>query len=109
MKRIQQQNQGFSNRIFGHLVAVSMSQAAETQNYMEPYADEPLADEEWLQKYRKEQEDNEDLKRELNQCLYNAVPESESRLSVFNDLFIPFESKNSEIPKVHFLTWTFKY
>ena len=41
---------------------------------MEPYAEEPPADEEWLQNYRKEQEDNEDLKRELNQRLYNAAP-----------------------------------
>ena len=55
---------------------------------MEPEAEEPLADEEWLQNYRKEQEDNEDFKSELNQSLYNAVPVSESRPSVSNDLFI---------------------
>ena len=31
--------------------------ASETQNYMEPYVEEPLADEESLQNYRKESED----------------------------------------------------
>ena len=29
----------------------SASTGTETQNYMEPYAEEPLADEEWLQNY----------------------------------------------------------
>ena len=42
----------------------------ETQNYMEPYVEETLPDEEWLQKYRKKRqkkEDEEGLARELNQ------------------------------------------
>ena len=50
--------------------------------------EKPQGDKEWLQNYRKEQEDNKDLKRELNQCLYNAVPVCESHSSVFSDLFI---------------------
>ena len=50
--------------------------------------EKPQGDKEWLQNYRKEQEDNKDLKRELNQCLYNAVPVRESHPSVFSDLFI---------------------
>ena len=32
----------------------SASASAETQNYTEPYVEEPLADEEWLQNYREE-------------------------------------------------------
>ena len=33
---------------------------------MEPYVKKPLADEEWLQNYRKDHEDKEGLARELN-------------------------------------------
>ena len=39
--------------------------------------EEPLADEEWLQNYRKEQEDKEGLARELKSTLMS-VPVSES-------------------------------
>ena len=42
----------------------SASASTETQNYMEPYVEEPLADEELLQTYRKEQENKEGLARE---------------------------------------------
>ena len=41
--------------------------------------EEPLADEEWLQNYRKEQEDKEGLVRELKSTLMS-VPVSEIRL-----------------------------
>ena len=43
----------------------------------EPYADEPIADAEWLANYRKEQEENEQLEKELKQRLENAVPVGE--------------------------------
>ena len=51
------------------LVAVSTSQpllALKPKNYMEPNVEEPLAEEEWLQNGRIEQEDKEGLARELN-------------------------------------------
>lgn len=40
---------------------------------LEPYTDEPLADEEWLACYRKKQEENQKLERELKKCLENRV------------------------------------
>ena len=55
----------------------SASASTETQNYTEPYVEEPLADEEWLQNYRKEQEDKEGLARKLKSTLMS-VPVSES-------------------------------
>ncbi|XP_015766905.1 PREDICTED: uncharacterized protein LOC107345686 [Acropora digitifera] len=55
----------------------SASTGTETQNYMEPYAEEPLADEEWLQNYRNEQEEKEDLEEELKLRLDNFVPVSD--------------------------------
>ena len=47
----------------------SVSASTESQNYMEPNVEEPLADEKSLQNYRKEQEDKEGPTRELNQRL----------------------------------------
>ena len=44
---------------------------------LEPYADEPIADAEWLANYRKEQEENDQLEKELKQRLENAVPVGE--------------------------------
>lgn len=55
----------------------SASTGTETQNYMKPYAEEPLADEESLQNYRKEQEEKEELEEELKLCLDNFVPVSD--------------------------------
>ena len=40
---------------------------------LEPYTDEPLADEEWLARYREKQEENEKLERELKKRLENHV------------------------------------
>ena len=40
---------------------------------LEPYTDEPLADEEWLARYRKKQEENKKLERELKKRLENRV------------------------------------
>ena len=38
-------------------------------NSLEPYGNEPLADEEWLERYRKKQEEKQRLKEELRiQC-----------------------------------------
>ena len=42
-------------------------------NSLEPYADEPLADEEWIANYKKEKEEKDQLENELNQRLENAV------------------------------------
>ena len=42
-------------------------------NSLEPYADEPLADEEWIANYKKEKEEKDQLENELNQHLENAV------------------------------------
>ena len=40
---------------------------------LEPYADEPLADEEWLRNYRKEQEEKRQLEEDLKKHLENRV------------------------------------
>ena len=40
---------------------------------LEPYADEPLADEEWPRVYRKEQEEKGRLEEELKKRLENRV------------------------------------
>ena len=40
---------------------------------LEPYADEPLADEEWLRVYRKEQQEKRRLEEELKKRLENRV------------------------------------
>ena len=40
---------------------------------LEPYRDEPLADEEWLAHYRKKQEENQKLEIELKKLLENRV------------------------------------
>ena len=40
---------------------------------LEPYADEPLADEEWLENYRREQAENAELEKELTKRLNNSV------------------------------------
>ena len=40
---------------------------------LKPYAHEPLADEEWLKNYRREQAENEELEKELTKCLNNSM------------------------------------
>ncbi|CAH3153488.1 unnamed protein product, partial [Porites lobata] len=40
---------------------------------LEPYADEPLADEEWLENYRREQAENAELEKELTKHLNNSA------------------------------------
>ena len=40
---------------------------------LEPYADEPLADEAWLANYRKEQEEKSELEEDLTKRLENRV------------------------------------
>ncbi|PFX11230.1 hypothetical protein AWC38_SpisGene25170, partial [Stylophora pistillata] len=42
-------------------------------NSLEPNADEPLVDEAWLAKYRKEREEKDQVENELKQCLENSV------------------------------------
>ena len=42
-------------------------------NSLESNADEPLVDEAWLAKYRKEREEKDQVENELKQCLENSV------------------------------------
>ena len=44
---------------------------------LEPYTDEPLADEEWLARYQQKQEENKKLESELKKRLENCVPVKE--------------------------------
>ena len=44
---------------------------------IEPYTDEPLADEEWLARYRQREEENKKLESELKKRLENCVPVKE--------------------------------
>lgn len=46
---------------------------------LEPYADEPLADEEWLKNYRKEQEEKRQLEEDLKTRLENREQSKFSR------------------------------
>ena len=47
--------------------------ARATGNSLEPYADEPLADDEWIANYRKENEEKDQLENELTRRLENSV------------------------------------
>ena len=49
----------------------------EDDDTLEPYADEPIADEEWLKRYRKEQEGKRRLEEDLTKRLENRVRVSE--------------------------------
>ena len=71
----------------------SASASTETQNYTEPYVEEPLADEGWLQNCKKEQGDKEGLAREVNQRLY--VCSCNRILSVFNDVVVTSSGNES--------------
>ena len=45
----------------------------EDGNTLELYADEPIADEEWIKRYRKEQEEKRRLEEDLTKRLENRV------------------------------------
>ena len=49
------------------------SNTCEDDDTLEPYADEPIADEEWLKRYRKEHEEKRRLEEDLTKCLENRV------------------------------------
>ena len=49
------------------------SNTCEDDETLEPYADEPIADEEWLKRYRKEQEEKRRLEENLTKRLENRV------------------------------------
>ena len=53
------------------------SNTCEDDDTLEPYADEPIADEEWLKRYRKEQEEKRRLEENLTKRLENRVRVSE--------------------------------
>ncbi|KAL9978424.1 hypothetical protein ACROYT_G015937 [Oculina patagonica] len=63
----------------------------------EPYADEPIANAEWLANYRKEQEENDQLEKELQQRLENAVPVGECECYCCKELEGCCEALTSEI------------
>ena len=46
---------------------------ATSDHSLKPYVDEPLADEEWLANYRKENEEKDQLENELKRRLENSV------------------------------------
>lgn len=52
---------------------VGASHAAYEDDSFEPYTDEPLADEDWLANYRKEQEEKTELEENLTKRLDNRV------------------------------------
>ena len=52
---------------------VRSSNTCEDDDTLEPYADEPIADEEWLKRYRKEQEEKRRLEEDLTKRLENRV------------------------------------
>ena len=49
------------------------SNTREDDDTLEPYTDEPIADEEWLKRYRKEQEEKRRLEEDLMKRLENRV------------------------------------
>ena len=60
----------FSQDEFDNVEVEAVEVDASSRSYneddsLEPYSDEPLADEEWLARYREKQEENEKLAREL--------------------------------------------
>lgn len=52
---------------------LELDESPTIENSLEPYADEPLADEDWIVNYKKEKEEKDQLENELNQRLENAV------------------------------------
>lgn len=64
----------FSREEFDNVEVEASGRSYENEDdSLEPYTDEPLADEEWLARYRKKQEENQKLERELKKCLENRV------------------------------------
>ena len=69
----------FSQDEFGNVEVEGLEVEASGRSYeneddsLEPYTDEPLADEEWLARYRKKQEENKKLEIELKKRLENRV------------------------------------
>ena len=54
-------------------LVLGLDESLTRDNLLEPYADEPLADEEWLANYKKESKEKDQLEIELKQRLENAV------------------------------------
>lgn len=52
---------------------LGLNKSPTRDNSLEPYADEPLVDEEWLVNYKKEKEEKDQLENELKQRLENVV------------------------------------
>ena len=52
---------------------MELDESPTVDNSLEPYADEPFADEEWLANYKKEKEEKDQLENELKHRLENAV------------------------------------
>ena len=58
---------------FGENRASGITVSTNTDDSLEPYADEPLADEAWLANYRKIQEEKSELEEDLSKRLENRV------------------------------------
>lgn len=58
---------------FGENRASGIAVSANADDSLEPYADEPLADEAWLANYRKIQEEKSELEEDLIKWLENRV------------------------------------
>jgi len=58
---------------FGENRASGITVSTNADDSLEPYADEPLADEAWLANYRKIQEEESELEEDLTKRLENRV------------------------------------
>ena len=67
----------FRNLEVEAVVDASVGSYENEDDSLEPYMDEPLADGEWLARYRQKQEENKKLERELKKRLENCVPVKE--------------------------------
>ena len=68
---------------------------------LEPYTDEPLADEEWLASYRKKQEENQKLEKELTERLESRVLVEEWQVQILSSFCFIY------IRASHLSSWCF--
>ena len=63
--------------MFKTVVDTSVWSYKSEDDFLKPFMDEPLADEEWLARYRQREEENKKLESELKKRLENCVPVKE--------------------------------
>ena len=66
-------NEEFQIEVEASDCVLELDKSPTIDNSLEPYADEPLVNEEWIANYKKEKEEKDQLENELNQRLENAV------------------------------------